>query len=71
MVLGNVWAYLKGLCEHSQLCSGGVLVLLCGEWVTEGNGTVSLLLAKNARCPSVGRLYELGKGRKGHHQAVS
>lgn len=56
---------------HSQLCSCRVLVLLCGKWVKEGNGTVSLFLAKIARCPSVGKLYELGKGRKRHHQAVS
>jgi len=73
---GSLWTLrVCGLTSRvsmsSQLRSCRLLVLLCGKWVTEGNGTVSLFLAKTARCPSVGRLCELGKGKKGHHQAVS
>lgn len=70
MVLGSVWTYLWGLQECCWL-QGPCSAVWGVGYRGQGHGADSLFLVQTARCPSVGRLYDLGKGRKRHHEAAS
>lgn len=64
------WKYMELPLGAVSCGAAGSLFCCVGSGLHRGQGygADSLFLVQTARCPSVGRLYDLGKRREKHHQ---